>query len=408
MSPPDPLVGSTLAGRYRIGRLVATGATGRVYRAEQLASGRPVALKILARARQDLAREASLLSRLHHPHTVRVYEHGLDGELAFLAMEYVDGVTLRALMKDGPLDPLRACRLARQICGSLGEAHELGMVHRDLKPANLLVARGPEGDDLVKVVDFGLVEEVADAVHTTSEGQLLGTPMFMAPEQIRGRSLDQRCDIYALGVVLYHMLTGTYPFREGEPASVLVAHLTESPRPLPPELDLPEVLAWTVARCLEKEPAQRFAHVRELHRALQLCEAALLDEGSAASVPELVDGYVVTGGQRRARPRWLELGLTLGATLGALSLLLAFSYVLGKGYIAVVNREAPAPPPLQPVPVAPDPVPERRAPLSPAPVPAPAPIPRRSAPEPVPEPLPEPVPWEPTTDLVDPWPEETP
>jgi hypothetical protein len=412
MSAPDPLVGSTLTGRYRIRRLIAAGATGRVYLADHLALGRPVALKVLARARQDLAREASLLARLHHPNTVRVYEHGIEGELAFLAMEYVDGLTLRELLEEGRLEPLRACRIARQICGSLAEAHELGLVHRDLKPANILVAKGPDGDDLVKVVDFGLVEQVADAIHTTSEGLLVGTPMFMAPEQIRGRSLDQRCDIYALGVVLYRMLTGTWPYSEGEPAAVLVAHLTETPRPFAPELALPEVLEWTVARCLEKEPAQRFAHARELHRALQLCEAALLDDSGRAVVLELVEGRVVSAGQRRVRPAWLELGLTLGATVGALSLLMAFGYVLGKGYIAAVHLEERAPDvpgPVAPAPVAPEAVPVVPGPVVPAPVtPAPAtPAPLRAVPpRPAPAPEPEPPGWEPTTDLVDPWPEE--
>ncbi|MCA9491236.1 MAG: serine/threonine protein kinase, partial [Myxococcales bacterium] len=205
--------GQRIADRYAVGRPIARGSMGVVYEAIQEPLGRKVALKVLDiragdtsataanRHRERFLREASLLSALSHPNTVRVFDFGVHDGLTYLVMEYVDGPTLREILRAGPMDPLRAVRITRQICGSLDEAHERGKVHRDLKPANVMIARDQDGEDLVKVVDFGLVKEMEDAVHMTGDNMMVGTPMYMAPEQIRGRKVDQRCDIYALGVV---------------------------------------------------------------------------------------------------------------------------------------------------------------------------------------------------------------
>lgn len=339
--PVDPRIGQLFAGRYRIDRLVARGSIGRVYIAEQVALRRSVALKILSpgeftkpeRNRERFLREASQLARLSHPNTVRVIDHGVEQDQSFIVMEYIEGPTLQALLTDTRLDPVRAVRLARQICGSLGEAHELGLVHRDLKPANVLVARGGHNEDLVKVVDFGLVKDVEDAVHTTGEGQMVGTPMFMAPEQIRGQKLDQRCDVYALGVLLYRAITGYYPFADKLPAAVMMSHLNDAPlrfSAVAGELDLPECVEWTVLRCLEKDRDARFANVRELQRALKLCEASLLDDGTATLTRlRLVDGRVVlpeaiygrmpvpTSGGRERWARGIGIGLAIGASMVA-------------------------------------------------------------------------------------------
>ena len=337
--PVDPRIGQLFAGRYRIDRLVARGSIGRVYAAEQIALHRSVALKILApvelsrpeRNRDRFLREASQLARLSHPNTVRVFDHGVEQDQSFIVMEYIEGPTLQALLVDTRLDPVRAVRLARQICGSLGEAHELGLVHRDLKPANVLVARGAHNEDLVKVVDFGLVKDVEDAVHTTGEGQMVGTPMFMAPEQIRGQKLDQRCDVYALGVLLYRAITGYYPFADTLPAAVMMSHLNDAPlgfAAVAEELDLPECVEWTVLRCLEKDRNARFANVRELQRALKMCEASLLDDSTASLTRlDLVDGRVVLpeaiygrmpDTSSRRHERWLRtlgIGLAIGASM---------------------------------------------------------------------------------------------
>ncbi|MEQ1508022.1 MAG: serine/threonine-protein kinase [Myxococcota bacterium] len=364
-------MGQPFADDYRIVRLIARGASARVYLAEHRPTGRTVALKILApslaggrpdRFRERFLREAAQLARLSHPNTVRVYDHGIGDDQPYIAMEYVEGPTLQALVADGRLDPVRAVRIARQICGSLGEAHDLGLVHRDLKPANVLVTRAPAGgnaygDDLVKLVDFGLVAETEDAVHTTSEGLMVGTPMYMAPEQIRGRSLDQRCDIYALGVVLYRALTGAYPFAEGLPAPVLMSHLTDLPAPfvaVAPEMSLPPCVEWTVMRCLEKDRDARFANVRELLRALKLCEAALLDESTASLTQlRLVDGHVVLPEAIYGRtpvPRmpgaggWLQHGLVVIGVATCLALAAVFGFVVVRGLLAAAHTSGIARP----------------------------------------------------------------
>jgi hypothetical protein len=393
----DPLIGQRFAGRYRIRALVAAGSMGKVYDAEQEPLGRAVALKVLdiadadrdasasrgQRAQERFLREASLLGRLSHPNTVRVFDYGVEQDKPFIVMELVRGQNLRQLLK-GRISPIRAVRIARQICGSLSEAHEVGLVHRDLKPANVLVARGPDGDDLVKVVDFGLVKEMEDAVHMTGEGLMVGTPMFMAPEQIRGRKLDQRVDVYSLGILLYNALTGSFPFEQGQPAAVLMAHLTDPPKPfseVAPGLELPDCVEWTVQRCLEKSPSGRFANVRELSRALKLCEAALLDEATATLTRlSLVEGRLVLPeaiyGRTPlpARVRQMRMARNGLAAIVVLSLCCvlaaAFGFVVLKGISAATRVE--------------------RAPVVITPPVAPA-VPATTRPEPEPEPQPEPA-----------------
>jgi eukaryotic-like serine/threonine-protein kinase len=351
----DPLVGQLFAGRYRITRLISRGEIARVYVAEQVPGGRAVALKVLAscdvnKYRDRFLREAAQLSRLSHPNTVRVLDHGVEGDQPFIAMEYIEGPTLHALLADTRLDPVRAVRIARQICGSLGEAHDLGLIHRDLKPANVLVARGPHNDDLVQVVDFGLVKEVEDAVHTTGEGIMVGTPMFMAPEQIRGQKLDQRCDVYALGVLLYRAITGYWPFPDKLPSAVMMSHLNDPPArfaTVAPELELPDCVEWTVMRCLEKDRDARFVTVKELQRALKLCEAALLDPATAPLTHlGLADGRVVLPEAiygRTAPPRSADrerivryggIALMVGTLMAAATV---FGFVVARGVHAAMD-----------------------------------------------------------------------
>jgi eukaryotic-like serine/threonine-protein kinase len=382
--PPDPLLGQLFAGKYRMRRLIARGAMGRVYEAEHELLRRRLAIKILSLTarqghdgdRERFSREASLLARLTHENTVRVFDHGVDQGLSYIVMEYIDGVTLRTMLADGRIDPLRAIRIARQICGSLAEAHDLGLVHRDLKPANVMVSETPEGPERVKVVDLGLVKELEDAVHMTAEGELLGTPLFMAPEQIRGEPLDRRVDVYALGVLLYRCFTGDYPWPTRGTAPILLAHLKETPRSfreVAPDLELPHPIEWVVLCCLEKEPQNRFANVREVSRALALCEAMLLDDTSASfDGLTLVDGRLAVTAAPPARSR---RALLLVGLLAASALLLAAT--LGFALAA-----AALPPPQAAVVGAPSPLP---APAPPPEVP-PLPAPSLEGPPPVPRP----------------------
>ncbi|MBX3273379.1 MAG: serine/threonine protein kinase [Sandaracinaceae bacterium] len=293
-APPDALVGRELAGRYRVDEVLARGGMGKVYRGEQAALGRKVAIKVLDptyRGNTDPAfqkrflMEAETCAKLTHPNTITIHDYGrTDDGLCFIVMELLEGQTLHhALRGSGPMSPARALHIARQVGRSLREAHGLGVVHRDLKPGNVFLVRHDDDPDFVKVLDFGLVKDVrAPMEDLTQTGMLMGSPKYMAPEQIRGeRELDARADLYALGVILYEMLAGRPPFVGKSQLDVLVAHVHETPRPL--TLDRPEIPGiWRVVeRCLAKEPDDRYGSMRELLDALSL---AAVEDGIAPPV----------------------------------------------------------------------------------------------------------------------------
>lgn len=285
----DPLIGQLVGERFQVTELVARGSMGRVYRAEQLPLGRTVALKLLAVQdhwcegdgySERFLREASALARLHHPNTVRIFDFGLWEDRSFLVMEFVEGTTLGRVLKRGPMPPARALHVCAQIAASLEEAHGAGIVHRDLKPGNILLTERGGERDVVKVVDFGLVKDIGANDEITQVGQILGSPHYMSPEQIRDEDVDHRADVYALGVILFRCLAGRTPFRAAETPALLMAHLT---RPVPaladfhPEHQAPPCLEWTARTCLAKKREDRFGSVRELRRALRACAIALSD-----------------------------------------------------------------------------------------------------------------------------------
>jgi serine/threonine-protein kinase len=224
-------------------------------------------------------REASTLARLQHPNSVRVYDYGHWKNRTFLVMEYVDGYSLKRLLAGGPVPPSRMIDIAMQMCGALFEAHSLGLIHRDLKPGNVLLTRHAGALDVVKVVDFGLAKGYYPGdPELTANGQVLGTPLYMPPEQIRDEECDQRVDIYALGVLLYRGFTGSTPFPVGKTMDTLMANLHDTPRSfaeVAPDIDLPPVLEYVTMRCLEKAAEDRFANVMELRKALQACSKAV-------------------------------------------------------------------------------------------------------------------------------------
>ena len=267
-------------GRYRLQARLGKGAMGEVWLAWDLSLKRNVALKLL-RQGDDLSpdsvkrfeREALAASQLRGPHTVQIYDFGAsDDGIYYIAMEYLSGGDLRSLVADhGPLPPARAAGFIMQACLSLEEAHAAGIIHRDLKPHNLFVTRVGEDHDFLKLLDFGIVRfrrpEASDH-HLTQTGFLAGTPAYMAPELWLGAQADERSDIYALGVTLYYLLTGTTPFDAASMGEMMGAHVERAPqppsqvRPVPPRLD--EV----VLRCLAKRPEDRYQSVRELYLAL--------------------------------------------------------------------------------------------------------------------------------------------
>jgi serine/threonine-protein kinase len=274
-------------GQYRLRRRIGVGGMGEVYLAEHQLLKRPCAVKLIrpghATEPKSLARferEVRLTATLSHPNTVEVYDYGRaeDGTYYYV-MEYLRGLSLAELVeRHGPLPPARAVYLLRQVCGALREAHSAGLIHRDIKPSNIFAARRGGIDDVAKLLDFGLVRPTATrrAVHLSAEGQILGTPQFMSPEQATGgRKLDERTDIYSLGAVAYCLLTGRPPFDGQSAAAVMIAHVRD-PVPLPSRVrpGIPEDLERIVLQCLAKDPAARFADAGSMDRALGDCTCA--------------------------------------------------------------------------------------------------------------------------------------
>lgn len=384
-APGDPHLGTLIAGKYRLQAAIAQGGGGRVYKGVQEPLGRYVAVKILDPMRSGspqssnhtkrFLREATVSSRLSHPNTVVVHDYGtLPDDGLFLVMEYLDGPTLRQVLASaGALPVARAVHIARQIAGSLVEAHAANVVHRDLKPPNvLLVARGDD-PDFVKVVDFGLVKSVfAEEDDLTMEGAFVGSPVYMSPEQATGEHVDQRSDIYSFGTMLYEMLCGRPPFRKkGEKADtrrLVMAHVMEEPTHMDvalPGLMVPPKLDALVMRCLAKRSADRPQTMREV--------LSVLEELETAPAPAPVS----TNGDVSAAPRRARLGLFVAA--GAA---LALGAVIGiNAWLA-----SPAPEPeVEPAAAAPTAPSEAKAPRE-APMPAPAGKPSsvRLAPAPTP------------------------
>ncbi len=320
--------GDLLAGtRYRLRREIGRGASSVVFEGEHVDLGRRVAIKVLDAdhtCSRDFAarfrREARALSRLHHPGLVRVFDFGQapDGRL-FCVMELLEGKTLREELCEGqPIDWRRALRIVRRACLALAVAHRHELVHRDIKPENLFIA----SDDTVKLIDFGLartVKELGDP-RRDAEGEadlgamtLFGTPEYMAPEQIAGGRVDHRADIYALGCVLYELLTGRLPFVESSSVRVLDAKLKGSPesvRDRAPNRGIPRTVSRLVARALARHASRRFASATEMAEAL----GDALDEptrtrtrrrAAGASVFAAVMGFALVLVVQEARP-WLE------------------------------------------------------------------------------------------------------
>ncbi len=288
-APTDALVGRRLGAGYTLKELLGVGGMGRVYRAEQDALGRTVAVKVIhpyllhdERTVARFYREARAASRLNHPNSVGVIDFGrADDGVLFLVMEHIEGRDLAAILADEGLLPVpRACRIVEQVLEALIEAHALGIVHRDLKPENILVSRLRAGGDLVKVVDFGLatIIESEEVQPVTLAGTICGTAEYMAPEQIRGAPVDGRADLYGVGVVLFEMLTGSPPFLADSPAKIAFKHLRDPvPNPLEvvPLRKIPPALAALTLEALRKSPADRCQTAEEMLERVRAVSGAL-------------------------------------------------------------------------------------------------------------------------------------
>ncbi|MCB9544893.1 MAG: protein kinase [Myxococcales bacterium] len=300
---PGALVGATIDGRFRVLRLLGTGGMGAVYLAEHLGLGRRVAVKLLRAELRDhkeltsrFRREITAVSRLTDAHTITVFDSGVWQGLMYLVMEHLQGRDLaEALHDEGRLAVERAVEVASQICSSLAEAHRIGIIHRDLKPENIFLTRTASGGELVKVLDFGLAKllDPADGPggFETQKGTLLGTPWYMAPEQIEGGEVGPFTDLYALGTLLYRMLTGRHAFDGPSPVAILESHIRGAPPPMDAALGVPPALEAVVTRLLARRPRDRFASALAVVEALgpwHPARPAALEGASAPPRPALV------------------------------------------------------------------------------------------------------------------------
>jgi tRNA A-37 threonylcarbamoyl transferase component Bud32 len=350
-------IGKTVGDRYRIVRKIGQGGSGEVFEAEHVYIHKRVALKLLrsqlasrAEAIQRLHREARATSAIGHPNIVEIEDFGTteDG-LVFLAMEWLDGEPLDRTVARGAMPVERALAIAQQVCAGLAAAHEAGVIHRDLKPENIFIARTAAGEQ-AKILDFGVAKLTTEDARLTATGMVVGTPYYMAPEQAAGRDVDGRSDVYALGVILYEMVTGTLPFTEGTALSVIRAHLEQPPEPprkRAPALAIPAEVEALILRCMAKKPASRYASARALADALHALAGAPGQERAAlafaptapaSATPDAASGpahdqrpddaaRTALVGERagQKRGRLALVGVVLGLACGALTFALVRS-----------------------------------------------------------------------------------
>lgn len=302
----------TVLGTYRIERLLGRGGIGAVFLAYDTTLRRHVALKVVdapadgETSRTRLLREARSAAALNHPHICTVYEVGEANGAAFIAMEYVEGRSLRDRLDEGALSLEEAVRYGLQAADALGYAHDHGVVHRDFKAANVIVTETGR----LKIVDFGLARR-GDALMASATtmgsvvpaGAAAGTPYAMAPEQVRGDSSDARTDIWALGVLLYEMVTGARPFTGTTVPELFSAILRDPPTALPERVPLE--LRAVIERCLEKDPERRHPHARDVRAALEAVERGL--RGEVVSLGARLAAW------RRRPAAWIATGVVLVA-----------------------------------------------------------------------------------------------
>lgn len=319
-----------LGGRYRLRRRLGSGGSGTVYLAEDERLGRQVAVKRLHRgfgapAAARIEREARRTAALSHPNVVQIHDVGGDGDRAYIVMELAEGEPLdEVLARVGPLDPERVIATGLMLCDALTAAHGKGIVHRDIKPANVIVA--PDGT--AKLTDFGTARTGQDDT-LTGAGTLIGSAAYVAPEQLRPGRVDARCDIYALGVLLYEAVSGERPFVGDSVAATAIQRLHRDPYPPSLHGEVPAALEQVILKALARDPQDRFQTAAELATALRAVQARLA-AGTTDAIPAVA---------APTRPRRAWLLLVIPALLAAGGLLTGFD-----GSPPEPTRE-PAPPP---------------------------------------------------------------
>jgi eukaryotic-like serine/threonine-protein kinase len=328
-----PRTGHTIAGKYRLGALLGKGGRGEVYSALQIDLARDVAVKLLPEvggdddARARFLRETRITAEIRHPGIVQVYDGGVDSDGApYCAMELLEGETLaERLERGGPLGVTEAVAVAAGLCMALQAVHDKGFLHRDVKPSNVFLARRPDGGADAKLIDFGIAKRISLDVETqrrvttlrglgapraTALDVIVGTPRYLSPEQVLGGKLDPRCDVHALAITLYEMLSGAPPFTSDELTDIFAQIVLETPEPLAhraPDRAVPAALDRAILSALAKDPTHRPPSAADFAATLRRA----LDEGE--------DGAAPASAPRRRRLA-LALAASLAATVGASAL----------------------------------------------------------------------------------------
>lgn len=276
----ESFVGKTIDGKYFVEKLVGQGGMGNVYKARHLHMDTTVAIKILhphlvtdATSVERFRREARAALAVDHPNAIKVMDFGVsNGQTVYLVMEFLEGQSLREIIKkNGAISPARTVEIAKQICGALEAAHAKNIIHRDMKPDNIILLNPGTPQEVVKVLDFSIAKlKTADGAGLTQQGMVVGTPQYMSPEQGEGRELDQRSDLYSVGVILYEMLTGQLPFKAASPVALVLKHIHSLPKPLR-ELNeqVPKAIEAVVLKALSKKREERQQTVRQLSEELE-------------------------------------------------------------------------------------------------------------------------------------------
>jgi ligand-binding sensor domain-containing protein len=350
------LIGQSL-GPYRIIEQIGVGGMATVYKAYQASMDRYVAVKVLPRQFAEspsfmgrFEQEARTIANLEHPHILPVHDYGEQKGITYLVMRFVGAGTLKDLMAgQGPLSLDEALRIMEQVGGALGYAHSQGVIHRDIKPSNVLV--DPRGDCFL--TDFGIARLVEGTTEFTATGRIVGTPAYMAPEQGMGEKADARSDIYALGIILYEIVTGKVPYEAETPLAVLMKHAT-APLPLPRQMrpDLPESVERVILKALSKSPDDRFQQVEDMVSALRqavtspeafatdVAVPSVLDDTTAVVDQALATEEVPARAPRRSFP-WLPF--VIGGALVLVALAVAAIFLLPR--LAVPTEKDVTPPP---------------------------------------------------------------
>ncbi|HEY2805791.1 MAG TPA: serine/threonine-protein kinase [Gemmatimonadales bacterium] len=275
------LVGQVVADRYHIIKKLGEGGMGAVYLGEHVKMGRKSAIKVMMASMANdpdavarFNREASNAARISHPNVCQIFDFGETSDgLIYLAMEFIEGKSLKDLVEsEGAVPAVRSANIIRQSADALQAAHDLGIVHRDIKPDNIMIVQGKGGDDVVKVVDFGIARAVGGdepGQKVTKTGLVVGTPEYMSPEQLSGDKLDGRSDIYSLGLVFYRMLTGTLPFQADSAQETMIKRLTDDPMPLAEardDIEFPPKLQLVMNTALARVAAERYQSASEFGR----------------------------------------------------------------------------------------------------------------------------------------------